>query len=204
MYFSFSVEFGLGQWVKRASISTTRADTTTARSWKRLRDLVKNRDGLICQHCGEFAPDGHVDHMVALFNGGTDAIDNLVWACALCNQSKGIKDNGDWDKPEENPPPQTIRIEIQASEETSLWDVNTRQVLLLARAALQGQLGIYSDHGLSRRRFAMLRDEAVRRGLLRWKVHGARTQGVELTPQGKQVFTRLLSEHGKDVIVKVQ
>ena len=31
----------------------------------------------------------HIDHVLAVANGGTDELDNLVVACAACNISKG-------------------------------------------------------------------------------------------------------------------
>ncbi len=34
---------------------------------------------------------GHIDHYIALKNGGSNSIDNLVWACEQCNVIKGAR-----------------------------------------------------------------------------------------------------------------
>ncbi|MCJ7557681.1 MAG: HNH endonuclease [Gammaproteobacteria bacterium] len=77
------------------SIEVTRSNgivvQASRRSWDRLRQIVKRRDGSICQYCGEETLDGHVDHIIPLSRGGTDSIDNLLWSCAFCNISKGAK-----------------------------------------------------------------------------------------------------------------
>ena len=49
-----------------------------------------------CKRAGtnELDPDGktwHMDHVVALANGGDDSVDNLVKSCQFCNLSKGTK-----------------------------------------------------------------------------------------------------------------
>jgi 5-methylcytosine-specific restriction endonuclease McrA len=65
-------------------------------SWNRLRNIVKRRSGEICFYCGDHAPDGHADHMIPLSRGGTDSLDNLVWACPSCNASKSDKTVDEW------------------------------------------------------------------------------------------------------------
>ena len=47
------------------------------------------------------------------------------------------------------------------------------------------------NHILKRDKFNTVRDEMIRRGLARWKVPGAPTQGVELTPAGRAVMKRI-------------
>lgn len=54
-----------------------------------LRARVRERDKSICAYCGYHAPDGHVDHRVSRANGGSNHMNNLSWACARCNCSKG-------------------------------------------------------------------------------------------------------------------
>lgn len=51
------------------------------------------RDGFRCQYCGASPPAVvlHVDHVVAVANGGSNADDNLVTACSNCNHGKGTK-----------------------------------------------------------------------------------------------------------------
>jgi len=57
---------------------------------KRLRFEVFKRDGFRCCYCGATAQDRplHVDHVVAVANGGTDDEANLVTACDACNLGK--------------------------------------------------------------------------------------------------------------------
>lgn len=53
---------------------------------------VINRDGWKCQQCGFKTRTRaflHVDHKVALANGGTNDISNLWTLCADCNLKKG-------------------------------------------------------------------------------------------------------------------
>lgn len=61
----------------------------------RTRFEVLKRDGFTCQYCGRSpGEDGvklHVDHVIAVAEGGTDAPVNLVAACAECNIGKSDK-----------------------------------------------------------------------------------------------------------------
>lgn len=56
----------------------------------RARFEVFKRDGFTCQYCGAHPPDVtlHVDHVIAIANGGRNDMDNLVTACADCNLGK--------------------------------------------------------------------------------------------------------------------
>jgi 5-methylcytosine-specific restriction endonuclease McrA len=40
-----------------------------------------------CPYCG--GPPQELDHCTPLARGGTNTVDNLVWACAKCNRRKG-------------------------------------------------------------------------------------------------------------------
>lgn len=58
------------------------------------RLLVLERDRYRCRYCYADVSDvrrnlRHVDHVIAVSNGGTDDISNLVTACRRCNCSKG-------------------------------------------------------------------------------------------------------------------
>lgn len=57
----------------------------------RLRFEVFKRDGFACVYCGAGAPGVilHADHVDPVALGGEDDIENLVTACAKCNQGKG-------------------------------------------------------------------------------------------------------------------
>lgn len=65
--------------------------------WYRRRWAVLERDRFTCRYCGQFAPNVmlHVDHVVPVSEGGTDDLDNLVVACAACNQGKNAYHAGD-------------------------------------------------------------------------------------------------------------
>lgn len=56
----------------------------------RTRFEVFKRDKFACQYCGSHPPEVilHVDHIVALANGGDNEIDNLITACQHCNLGK--------------------------------------------------------------------------------------------------------------------
>jgi hypothetical protein len=56
----------------------------------RTRFEVFKRDEFTCQYCGRKAPDValHIDHIVAVANGGTDDAMNLLTACSDCNLGK--------------------------------------------------------------------------------------------------------------------
>lgn len=60
---------------------------------KGVRFEVFKRDRFTCQYCGAHPPQVvlHVDHIKAVANGGTNAIDNLITACLPCNLGKGAK-----------------------------------------------------------------------------------------------------------------
>lgn len=57
---------------------------------KRLRFEVLRRDGFRCTYCGATPKEKelHVDHLIPVALGGTDAPENLATACADCNQGK--------------------------------------------------------------------------------------------------------------------
>ena len=77
-------------FVRRTRIQTAGGSHTRAQ----LRKLLAYQEHR-CYYCfAEFArrgsrPDVHVDHFVALKDGGTDDIENLVYACPSCNREKG-------------------------------------------------------------------------------------------------------------------
>jgi hypothetical protein len=59
----------------------------------RQKQAVRKRAGYCCEYCrlaqsGSFA-HFHVDHIIALKHGGTDADNNLCLACPDCNAYKG-------------------------------------------------------------------------------------------------------------------
>jgi hypothetical protein len=60
---------------------------------KKTRFEVFKRDGFVCQYCGQHPPQVvlHVDHIVAVAEGGENDMDNLVTACSTCNLGKGAR-----------------------------------------------------------------------------------------------------------------
>ena len=54
-----------------------------------IRNFIRERDEEICFYCDDYVPNGHVDHRISRVNGGSNDFDNLTWACASCNCSKG-------------------------------------------------------------------------------------------------------------------
>lgn len=57
---------------------------------KKTRFEVFKRDGFSCQYCGDHPPKVilHVDHIVAVAEGGGNDMDNLITACQSCNAGK--------------------------------------------------------------------------------------------------------------------
>lgn len=58
-----------------------------------IRFDVFKRDDFTCVYCGAKSPDVtlHCDHKVAVANGGSDDVSNLVTSCSDCNYGKGTK-----------------------------------------------------------------------------------------------------------------
>lgn len=58
-----------------------------------LRQTIAARTTLLCEYCLIAEADTfygcEVDHIISLKHGGSSKADNLAYACALCNRSKG-------------------------------------------------------------------------------------------------------------------
>jgi len=52
---------------------------------------ILKRDGFTCQYCGRKPPEVvlEVDHIIAVYNGGTNDRSNLITSCEPCNRGKG-------------------------------------------------------------------------------------------------------------------
>lgn len=59
--------------------------------WRRRRVVVFARDGHVCRYCGQYA--NTVDHVVAMVDGGTHDLANLVACCGACNSRKSMERN---------------------------------------------------------------------------------------------------------------
>ena len=59
---------------------------------KEVISRVINISNGMCVYCGKKIIKGHLDHVIPISKGGTNAEENLVWVCAKCNLSKSNKD----------------------------------------------------------------------------------------------------------------
>lgn len=59
----------------------------STRAWRKVRAKVLERDGYICNYCGDVEAN-EVDHVIPVDEGGNDDETNLVAACGFCNRSK--------------------------------------------------------------------------------------------------------------------
>lgn len=107
---------------------------------KKLRFEVFKRDGFICRYCGAKPPDVilHVDHVLAVAEGGTNAIDNLVTSCITCNQGKGARGLGETT-------PWVDEIEVLAS----LQEMAERRLDLASQAKAVASLRAAEDEALA-------------------------------------------------------
>jgi len=53
------------------------------------RKNILKRDGYRCQYCGQKSQQLTLDHVIPRNQGGRDGWENLVCACARCNNKKG-------------------------------------------------------------------------------------------------------------------
>lgn len=70
---------------------TTDADEERAKLTPQLRWKVLKRDGYRCRACGAGPENGavlHIDHILAISNGGETTLVNLQTLCACCNFGK--------------------------------------------------------------------------------------------------------------------
>jgi len=60
---------------------------------RRRRDEVAQRAGYNCEYCLIREEDSgfshQIDHIISVKHGGGSAVDNLAYACGLCNRPKG-------------------------------------------------------------------------------------------------------------------
>ncbi len=65
------------------------------KKWKREQWICQKKRCAWCKRLiGLNTPYTHVDHVVPLFYGGTNATNNLVLTCSRCNKTKGFKTRG--------------------------------------------------------------------------------------------------------------
>lgn len=60
---------------------------------EKTKQLVRDRAGHCCEYCllaeVELSGRFHVDHIISLKHEGSDEVDNLCYACSVCNFAKG-------------------------------------------------------------------------------------------------------------------
>lgn len=76
-------------------VSTWRLEITQS-EWKKLRQIVFERDNYTCAYCGQKVRNPHCDHIFPVSLGGLSTLDNLTTACPACNISKGNKMLSEW------------------------------------------------------------------------------------------------------------
>jgi 5-methylcytosine-specific restriction endonuclease McrA len=82
---------GWNPWEPTLPRRGTSADEERAKLTPSLRWRVLKRDGHRCRSCGAGPEHGavlHIDHVVAIVNGGATAFENLQTLCASCNYGK--------------------------------------------------------------------------------------------------------------------
>lgn len=65
--------------------------------WYIVKTIVLARDDHTCTYCGSTRKP-HVDHIIPISRGGSNAFDNLTTSCGPCNQSKGPKLLAEWSR----------------------------------------------------------------------------------------------------------
>jgi 5-methylcytosine-specific restriction endonuclease McrA len=72
--------------VRRARLAAARQRGSHSKSaWREVLDEV----GGVCVRCGEIGYRLQKDHVVPIYAGGSDAIENLQPLCGRCNRAKG-------------------------------------------------------------------------------------------------------------------
>jgi len=74
---------------KSLLLNATKNDLTS----KQIEELYKLHP--YCEYCG-CKENLSLDHIVSLFKGGENSINNVTIACKSCNSSKGIKSLEEW------------------------------------------------------------------------------------------------------------
>jgi hypothetical protein len=64
----------------------------TKREWARIQRRWQGN----CAYCGDPAPAPHREHDIPLMRGGMHEATNIVPACAICNQQKGIRTGAEY------------------------------------------------------------------------------------------------------------
>lgn len=68
-------------------------ETRSARPWRRIREIVLQRDKYKCVSCGQVSADLEVDHIIPRNKGGSDLEGNLQSLCGFCHLIKTASEN---------------------------------------------------------------------------------------------------------------
>lgn len=87
----------LSEFTRRARSKGVQVDT------KKIREFVlavRSKRRVKCYYGNHFTSgkEAHIDHIIALKNGGAHKVGNLCVSCPTCNMKKGINDLKDWNK----------------------------------------------------------------------------------------------------------
>lgn len=111
---------------------------------KGVRFDVFKRDRFTCVYCGATPPNVllHVDHVVAVANGGSNSIDNLVTACQPCNLGKS-------DKPLDVVPV-SVKDKAKEAAEREAQVIGYQKVLASVRSRIEDEVweivDVYNNH----------------------------------------------------------
>lgn len=61
-----------------------------------VKSIVLARDGQRCVYCGSIEGPFHFDHLYPVSRGGSNAVSNIVLACAACNLAKSDRTLAEW------------------------------------------------------------------------------------------------------------
>ena len=128
--------------------------------------------------------------------------ENWVYA-AERRTGRDINGDGKIGNPRQNAPPETVRVEVIENDgrQMSFLDlpVSKPKLVALARHIMQG--GKFSISALagqgksfSRPELEALRDELLKRGMLRWRNPAAPNQGVDFTRGGHAMLRTMASQ----------
>lgn len=60
--------------------------------------LMKSVFGNKCAICGEVKDHTQIDHIIPLWNGGSDKVDNLQVVCYECHKKKTAEEHREWSR----------------------------------------------------------------------------------------------------------
>lgn len=105
---------------------------------------VFKRDSFTCQYCGSHPPQAklHVDHIIAVAEGGGNEQDNLVTACDRCNLGKGARPLTDIPEALANRVTDTVEREEQIRGYAEIMAAKRERIDADCRHVLK----LYADH----------------------------------------------------------